>query len=344
MGTAAYMSPEQALGKEVDARSDVFSFGVVMYELLTGQTPFQGETMMEVIQSVVNSQPQPLQSLAPHLPKELVRIVHKTLKKKREQRYHSTRDLLNDLKDLRDELQQESFLEKTAVPDKSEKPETNATSAAKLSTSSSGRIKEALLLTEFENTTGEAIFDQTLKMALAFSLAQSPFLDIFPDAKVSQALRLMGRLSNERVTKELGYEICLRQGLKAFITGTISSFGTTYVLTLEAINARTGESLGRQFEQVASREEVLTALGQAATGLREQLGESLSSIEKYGVPIEYITTSSLEALKFYTLATEQVNTGKTLESIPFYKKLLRLMINFLPFIWDWQFCTPIRVR
>jgi tetratricopeptide (TPR) repeat protein len=138
----------------------------------------------------------------------------------------------------------------------------------------------------------------------------------------------LGRLSNERVTKELGYEICLRQGLKAFITGTISSFGTTYVLTLEAINARTGESLGRQFEQVASREEVLTALGQAATGLREQLGESLSSIEKYGVPIEYITTSSLEALKFYTLATEQVNTGKTLESIPFYKKALEIDDKF----------------
>jgi serine/threonine protein kinase/Flp pilus assembly protein TadD len=328
MGTAAYMSPEQALGKEVDARSDVFSFGVLMYEILAGQTPFTGETMMEVVQSVINSEPQPLQSLAPHLPKELVRITHKTLKKKREQRYHSTRDLLNDLKDLRDELQQESILGKTAVPDKSEKPETNATSAAKLSTNSSGRIKDALLLTEFENATGEAIFDQTLKIALAFSLAQSPFLDIFPEAKVSHALRLMGRLLNERVTKELGYEICLRQGLKAFITGTISSFGTTYVLTLEAVNARTGESLGRQFEQVTSREEVLTALSQAATGLREQLGESLSSIERYDVPIEYITTSSLEALKFYTLGTEQVNTGKTLESIPFYKKALEIDDKF----------------
>jgi serine/threonine protein kinase/Flp pilus assembly protein TadD len=328
MGTAAYMSPEQALGKEVDARSDVFSFGVLMYEILAGQTPFTGETMMEVVQSVINSEPQPLQSLAPHLPKELVRITHKTLKKKREQRYHSTRDLLNDLKDLRDELQQESILGKTAVPDKSEKPETNATSAAKLSTNSSGRIKDALLLTEFENATGEAIFDQTLKIALAFSLAQSPCLDIFPEAKVSHALRLMGRLLNERVTKELGYEICLRQGLKAFITGTISSFGTTYVLTLEAVNARTGESLGRQFEQVTSREEVLTALSQAATGLREQLGESLSSIERYDVPIEYITTSSLEALKFYTLGTEQVNTGKTLESIPFYKKALEIDDKF----------------
>src|SRR2546423_8371887 len=94
MGTASYMSPEQARGKQVDARSDIFSFGVMMYEILSGRVPFQGETMMDVISAVMNSEPQPLQSLAPHLPKELIRIVHKTLKKKREQRYQTTRDLL----------------------------------------------------------------------------------------------------------------------------------------------------------------------------------------------------------------------------------------------------------
>ena len=165
-------------------------------------------------------------------------------------------------------------------------------------------------------------------MALAFALVQSPFLDIVPDSRVSQTLRLMGRKPNERVTKELGEEICMRQNLKAFITGTISSFGETYVLTLEAINARTGESLGREFEQVNSREDILTALGRAATGIREKLGESLSSIEKFNVPSESITTSSLEALKIFVLGREQVVNGKQLEAIPFYKKALEIDPEF----------------
>lgn len=325
MGTVSYMSPEQARGREIDPRSDIFSFGVVLYEMLAGKVPFTGDNAADVVSGILSREPIPLTELAPYLPKEFQRIISKTLRKKRDQRYQSTKDLLNDIKDLRDELQLELKLEQTAVPNK---PETVQTSSPKVSTSS-GSVKDALLLTDFENTTGEAIFDQTLKTALAFSLAQSPFLDILPEAKVRQALGLMARRADERVTAELGYEICLRHNLKAFITGSISSFGSIYVLTLEAVNARTGESLGRQFEQVSSREEVLTALGQAATGLREKLGESLSSIEKYDLPVEYATTASLEALKFYTLGREQQMTGKYLDTIPFYKKALEIDPKFV---------------
>ena len=325
MGTVAYMSPEQARGKNTDARSDVFSFGIVLYEMLTGKVPFTGETMTDVLSSIISTEPQPITSLAPHLPKELQRIVQKTLRKKRDLRYQTTQDMLVDLKDLRDELQLEAKLEQTAVPNK---PDSGQVSAPRYSTSSGGGIKDSLLLTEFENATGEAIFDQTLKMALAFSLAQSPFLDIVPDSRVSQTLRLMGRKADERVTRELGEEICMRQNLKAFMAGTISSFGEIYVLTLEAVNARTGESLGREFEQVNSREEVLNALGRAAAGIREKLGESLSSIEKFNVPGESITTSSLEALKIFVLGREQVVNGKQLEAIPFYKKALEIDPKF----------------
>ncbi len=325
MGTVAYMSPEQARGKEIDARSDVFSFGIVLYEILGGKVPFEGETMTDILAAIITSEPVPLTSLAPHLPRELQRITSKTLKKKPAQRYQSTRDLLIDLKELHDELLLEAKLEQTAVPDK---PEPSRRNIPHVSTTSGSGNKDALLLTEFDNSTGEPIFDQTLKQALAFALAQSPFLDIFPDAKVKQTLSLMGRSGDIRITKELGKEICLRQGLKAFITGSISSFGETYVLTLEAVNARSSESLGRQFEQVSSREEVLTALGKAATGLRENLGESLSSIQKYDIPVEFATTSSLEALEFFTLGYEQQNIGKSVESIPFYEKALEFDPEF----------------
>jgi serine/threonine protein kinase len=326
MGTVSYMSPEQARGKITDARSDVFSFGVVMYEMLTGKMPFAGETVTDTLSSIISLEPQPITSLAPHLPRELQRIVQKTLKKKRDQRYQSTRDLTVDLKELRDELRTEAKLEQTAVPNQPEKAHTS--SAPRLSTSSGSTPRDSILLTEFENTTGEAIFDQTLKMALAFSLGQSPFMDIVPDSKVSQTLRLMGRNPGEKVTKELGEEICMRQNLKAFITGSITKFGEIYVLTLEAINARNNESLGREFEQVSSREEVLNALTRAATGLRERLGESLSSIEKFNVPSESITTSSLEALKIFVLGREQIVNGRQFEAIPFYKKALELDPDF----------------
>ncbi len=321
MGTVNYMSPEQARGKDIDARTDIFSFGIVLYEMIAGKLPFAGETMTDVLAAILNAEPEPLKNHAPDTPQELQRIVGKTLKKKRDQRYHSTRDLLGDLKELRDELRLETKLDRTAAPNRPETNQQGQTQFSASSSSSGGGLKDTLLITDFENTTGEAIFDQVLKTALTFALAQSPFLDILTDAKLVQTLRLMGYSPNERVDKKLAYEICLRNGLKAYLTGTISSFGTVYILTLEAVKARTGEILARHYEQAASREEILNALSRAAGGLREQLGESLSSIEKYFVLID-TTTSSLEALEFFTLGTEQKRMGKTLEAVPFFNKAL----------------------
>ncbi|MGI8812236.1 MAG: protein kinase domain-containing protein [Pyrinomonadaceae bacterium] len=323
MGTMAYMSPEQARGKNIDARSDIFSFGIVLYEMLTGSVPFTGESMADVISAILNSDPQPLANSAPHLPKELQRIVNKTLKKKRDQRYQTTRDLLTDLKDLRDEMLLEAKLEQTAVPTRLEGSKTGAP----LSTSSGGGLKDSLLLTDFENTTGEAIFDHTLKTALAFSLGQSPFLDIAPEAKIANALRQMKRSTGERVTRELAEELCLRLNLKAYLAGSISNLGSIYFLTLEAVNARTGESLGREYEQANKKEEILATLSRAATGIREKLGESLSSIQKFDLPLD-LTTSSFEALKFFTLGQEQSLSGKYLEAIPFHQKALEFDSEF----------------
>jgi serine/threonine protein kinase/tetratricopeptide (TPR) repeat protein len=331
MGTISYMSPEQARGLEIDVRSDVFSFGIVLYEMISGRKPFEGETISDIIAAILTREPPLLTNFAPDAPKELQRIIKKTLQKKREKRYNSTRDLLGDLKDLREELLLETKLELSTAQSEIinnlnftlPTGRVNQNSSAADSTST----KDALLLTEFGNLTGEAVFDATLKTALAFSLEQSPFLDIYPETKVRQTLRLMGRIPDERVTEDLGREICQRQGLKVYITGTISNLGTVYVLTLESVNARTGETIGRQLVQAESKEQVLAALGQAASGLREKLGESVRSIERFDAQLEY-TTSSLEALKVYSMGREQSQKGKTFEANPFYKRAIELDPNF----------------
>jgi tetratricopeptide (TPR) repeat protein len=188
--------------------------------------------------------------------------------------------------------------------------------------------KDTILLADFVNTTGDTVFDGTLKQALAVQLEQSPFLNIFPDQRVREALRLMGRSADERVTEDVARDICQRQGLKAYLAGSISNLGSHLVMTLEAVNAHTGETLARQQVEAEGKEQVLTTLGKAATKLREKLGESLASIQKYDAPIEQATTSSLEALKAYSLGREQHYKGSYSEAIPLIKRATELDPNF----------------
>jgi eukaryotic-like serine/threonine-protein kinase len=187
--------------------------------------------------------------------------------------------------------------------------------------------KDTILLADFVNTTGDGVFDGTLKQGLAVQPGQSPFLNIFPDARVRQTLRLMGRSADNRVTKEVAREICQRQGLKAFLAGSITNLGKSYVITIEAADGQNGEEIAREQVEAENKEQVLTALTQAASKLRQKLGESLSSIHKFDAPLE-LTTSSLEALKAQSLGYEQSSRGKFLEAIPFYKRALELDPNF----------------
>jgi len=385
MGTINYMSPEQARGLAVDGRTDIFSLGIVLYELIAGCSPFEGATASDVLAAILTTEPPLLAHYLTEVPQELERIVSKALRKDCEERYQVVKDMLIDLKDLKQDRELAARLERSnrtgerrkgesESGDSEKNPERSAfafrldpsatqsvaptISSAKLLLGEIKRHKrgtliilaalvvaatalffyfhrqpvltdkDTILLADFVNTTGDAVFDGTLKQALAVYLGQSPFLNIFSDARVRETLRYMGRPPDERVTREIAHEICQRRGLKALLAGSVSNLGRHYVMTLEAIEAQTGDVISRQQVEAENKEQVLRVLGQAATKLREEIGESLSSIQKYDAPLQQATTSSLEALKAWSLAREQNDKGNYQEAVKYAKRAVELDPNF----------------
>src|SRR5437763_2703068 len=367
MGTFSYMSPEQARGLAVDARTDIWSLGVMIYEMAAGRQPFEGETASDVMSLILQKEPPPLAHSLPEVPAELERITRKALRKDKEERYQTIKDLLIDLRNLRKELELSAEMERSAPPTGTAMSSGQSAAATAHSASSAEYIvaeikqhkraavgalaliliasaasffyfhrtkasalteKDTILIADFVNTTGDAVFDGALKQALAVQLEQSPFLNIFPDERVQETLRLMNRPPETRVTRDVAREICERQGLKAMLVGSIAPLGSHYVIALDAVNARTGDVLDREQTEAESKEQVLSVLGKTATHLREKLGESLSLIQKFDAPIEQATTSSLDALKAFTTGTERYMAGKNLEAIPCLKHVVELDPNF----------------
>jgi tetratricopeptide (TPR) repeat protein len=342
MGTPRYMSPEQARGEKVDSRSDIFSFGVMLYEMVAGRPPFAGATPSEVIAAILRDEPLPLTAGAS--PPELQQIINRALQKNPEARYPTMLELLGDIKRLTtgrtDSADQVATIgRQQKLFGRLDRRQGVLITLAILVLVAVAAFfyfnrrpaltaKDTLLLADFINTTGDADFDGTLKQALAVQLEQTPFLNFFPEERVRETLRLMNRSPEERITREAGTEICQRQGLKALIIGAIAKFGSHYVLTLEAINGQNGEEIARQQTEAAGKEQVLRSLGQAATQLRAKLGESLASIQRFDTQLEQATTSSLDALKAFSLGAEKQRGGKFREAIPFYKRATELDANF----------------
>jgi serine/threonine protein kinase/tetratricopeptide (TPR) repeat protein len=369
-GTTAYMSPEQVRGDEIDGRSDLFSLGVVLYEAATGQRPFVGKNRVVLMNAILNEEPVTPSHVNPELPAALDAITAKALAKDRGQRYQSAAEIRADLEQLKhgskDRLiaaSSDAQAKGTARPGlavvtpgqsdpaivpssrRSYRWEIVGTAALLIVLAAAGSWywrgrpvskltqRDMIVLADFSNSTGDAVFDDTLKTALSISLRQSPFLNVLPDSGVARTLRQMTLPVGTKLTPEVARELCQRAGSKAYIAGSIASLGREYVLGLKAVNCQSGDTLTERQMTAASKEKVLDTLGEAASNLRGQLGESLSTVQKFDVPLAEATTPSLEALKAFSLARRAGNEKGPAAALAYDQRAIELDPNFAGAYW-----------
>ena len=350
MGTVAYMSPEQVSAKNLDARTDLFSFGAVLYEMAIGKMPFDGSSSGVILGAILHQEPPPPSQVNPQVSPGLESVIRKALQKDRNLRYQRASEIRGDLLRVKratesgrseaETLTTEAAAHEVPAIQQKTRRRISATAAALLVAAlmagglyyRSHRVqhltdKDTVVLTDFDNKTGDAVFDDALKQALAVELGQSPFLNVLSDRKVSETLAMMGHPTNQRITEDVGRELCLRTGSTALLGGTISSLGSHYLIELNAVACSTGDTLAKEQGEANRKEDVLKALSRASSSLRTKLGESLPSVQKFNVPIE-ATTSSLEALKSYSMGIVVGREKGEAPSIPFLKRAIELDPNF----------------
>jgi eukaryotic-like serine/threonine-protein kinase len=337
VGTVSYMSPEQARGEEVDVRTDLFSLGAVLYEMATGQRAFDGNTAAVVFDAILNRHPASLMRANSRLPAGLQTVVTKALQKDRGERYQSAAEIVGDLKAVaagehikvssgRAASKRKLWLTAFAV----------LAIAAGVALGLTFRLRQSqkltehdtLVLADFANSTGDPVFDDTLKQAISVQLGQSPFLNILSDSRTRATLKLMAKPAGTKLTPDLARDLCQRAGSKAYVAGSIASLGSQYVIGVDAVNCETGDSLAEEQVTAANKEHVLKALGEATTKLRKKLGESLASIQKFDAPIGEDTTPSLDALKVLALGRRAQQEKGSDAAIPYFKHAVELDPNF----------------
>jgi len=340
LGTVAYMSPEQARGEPLDSRTDLFSFGIVLYEMATARQAFSGRTAALIYDSILNGTPAPPSRVNPHVPPAIEAIIAKALEKDRELRYQTAAEIRSDL--YRISLGRTAAVAASrrggfAAPLGSWKLIAAILLAIVVAAAAIGLYgrrrpafseQDAILLADFVNKTGDSAFDGTLGQALAINLDQSPYLNVVSQSRIRETLRFMGRSPDERITEALGREICERRGIKALLVGTIAALGSRYVVTLSATNPMTGDTLASEQQEADRREDVLRALGTAASEIREQLGETLPSIQRFDAPIQDATTPSLEALQAFTQGDVARSRGREVQAIPSFERAVELDPDF----------------
>src|SRR5271155_554158 len=342
MGTMAYMSPEQARGEELDVRTDLFSFGSVLYEMATGRMAFPGNTAAIVHEAILNRAPVPVARVKPELPPKLEEVIAKALEKNRKLRYQSVSEIRTDLQRMKRDTESARLPATTIVGTRASFGKhwkvvvSAAIAVVALAAGSYFYLhrtpkltdKDTIVLADFTNTTSDSIFDGTLRQGLSVQLEQSPFLSLVPDQQIQQILQMMGQKADVKVSPEIARELCQRTGSAAVLEGSIAKIGSQFLLTLKAVNCASGESLASAEAQASDENHVLDALGKTASEIRNKLGESLSAVKKFDTPLDQATTPSLEALKAFSSAEQVAGTTGSAAAIPFFNHAIELDPNF----------------